>query len=77
METLAEQERIDQMNNLFKKLNAEEQSELIRLLRKSIDLEEANRLNNMVKPNGLTLDEIVNEAKASRSKIYERTKDST
>lgn len=78
METLAnEKERIQRMNSLFKKLNADEQKELIRLLQKSVDLEEASRLNNLVQPNAMSLDEIVKEARASRSKVYARTNDNT
>lgn len=77
METLAEKERIQQMNSLFKKLNAEEQTVLIRLLQKSIDLEEASRLNNLVQPNVMSMEEIVKETKASRSKVYEETNDNT
>ena len=78
MKTLAnEKERIQRMNSLFKKLNADEQKELIRLLQKSVDLEEASRLNNLVQPNAMSLDEIVKEARASRSKVYARTNDNT
>jgi len=78
METLDnEKERIQRMNSLFKKLKPDEQKELIRLLQKSVDLEEASRLNNLVQPNAMSLDEIVKEAKASRSKVYAKANDNT
>ena len=78
METLDnEKERIQRMNSLFKKLKPDEQKELIRLLQKSVDLEEASRLNNLVQPNAMSLDEIVKEAKASRSNVYAKANDNT